>query len=222
MSTTRFALLFGDDIIVDALAIAAAFGDYAHTFCQLLASSLGPIITEVAFALDAYDVVYDITFPSDDVRYDGLASTEDPTPWVIELLDHVKHILAGQPSLKPYGLCFGRQIIAKAPSGASHARSRNKAYRYRFIVWRTDSEPHIVQVTLSLMRTSLRPKVVYDQGVAVFELTLALLPGISNQVRCACVAVYLSIYVPTRTLQGYFESTAPGLYMWISHSADPV
>ncbi|KAG6370298.1 hypothetical protein JVT61DRAFT_12249 [Boletus reticuloceps] len=34
-----------DDIIADALAIAAAFGDYSQTFRQLLASSLGPIIT---------------------------------------------------------------------------------------------------------------------------------------------------------------------------------
>ncbi|KAF8443829.1 hypothetical protein L210DRAFT_3629287 [Boletus edulis BED1] len=180
MSTTRFALLFGDDIIVDVLAIAAAFGDYAHTFCQLLASSLGPIITEVAFALDTYDVVHDIIFPSDDVRYDGLTSTEDPTPWVIELLDHVKHILAGQPSLKPHGLCFGRQIITNPQ--VLHQTGGLGGLCDQTSVLPTPTTRSLVQVMLSLMRTSLRPKSCTTKASRYSNSRWHSYRGISNQV----------------------------------------
>ncbi|KAG6373022.1 class I glutamine amidotransferase-like protein [Boletus reticuloceps] len=120
MRIVRLALLLCDEIYTTPSAIKDARGEYAHIFRQFLSASLRQITTEVAFTLDAYDVVHDMAYPPDNVHYEGIliggsrASANDQLPWVIKLLAYIKRVVADRHSLKIFGACFGHQVICKA------------------------------------------------------------------------------------------------------------
>ncbi|KAG6864345.1 hypothetical protein C0991_010320 [Blastosporella zonata] len=123
--TISIALLISGSI-PDTLS--PTYGQYLALFTRFLQDSL-PDDAQVSFALDPFDVVNKMEYPSDEQldSYDALmytgsgspaANAYEDLPWINRLVAFTARVLRDRPKLKLIGICFGHQIIARALGGS--------------------------------------------------------------------------------------------------------
>ncbi|TBU55537.1 class I glutamine amidotransferase-like protein [Dichomitus squalens] len=127
----RIAVLLCDTPIEP---VVAAQGDYGQIFRTLFRKSLEATqakfskgeedgLSDVDFAIDAFDVRTKLEYPENVDEYDAVlltgsaASAYENLTWINRLIDYVKHLAEEKPKIRLIGICFGHQIIARALGG---------------------------------------------------------------------------------------------------------
>ncbi|KAJ7864993.1 class I glutamine amidotransferase-like protein [Mycena olivaceomarginata] len=124
MSSSKSIALLVCDTPMDS--IKDEHGDYSVMFTGLLRTAAAQLgLAPDAVALDAYDVVGAMAYPTEEQldRYDGVLitgskfSAYDDVEWINTLVAFTARVAKTRPQLKIIGICFGHQIVARALGG---------------------------------------------------------------------------------------------------------